>query len=173
MNDWLRWWFDDNLMCLVQQPQLPRKRHSTNFQITHTSCKRLSYCHVLKPVLWFYVTGVSLWWLRTQVRVFRDRSAVILIEFCFRSYSCKSTRLFNSNICTSWTFCSLITVNILRLRQNGHHFADDIFQCISLDENHFTLVRNSMKFILDGSINSNPALVQIMVWRRKRRRAII
>ena len=42
--------------------------------------------------------------------------------------------------------------NTLRPRQNGRHFADDIFKCIFLNENLL--------------MHNNPALVQIMAWRR-------
>ena len=57
-------------------------------------------------------------------------------------------------------------VNTLRPRQNGHHFADDIFKCIFLNENAWISIKISLKFILQGPINNIPALVQIMAWRR-------
>ena len=45
-------------------------------------------------------------------------------------------------------------------------FADDIFRCILLNENVFS-IKISLKFIPKRSINNNfPALVQIMAWRR-------
>ena len=46
------------------------------------------------------------------------------------------------------------TLNTLRQRQNGRHFADDIFKCIFLN------------FVPRGPINNIPSLVQIMAWRR-------
>ena len=54
----------------------------------------------------------------------------------------------------------------LRPRQNGHHFADDIFKCIFLDENVWITIKISPKFVPQGPINNIPALVQIMAWRR-------
>ena len=59
-----------------------------------------------------------------------------------------------------------IEVNTLRLRQNGRHFVDDIFKCISLNENIWILVTISLKFVTKGPINNIPALVQIMAWHR-------
>ena len=56
--------------------------------------------------------------------------------------------------------------NTLRPRQNGRHFADDIFNCISLNENIHILIKISLKFVHKGPINKIPALVQIMAWRR-------
>ena len=57
-------------------------------------------------------------------------------------------------------------VNTLRPRQNGRHFADDIFKCIFLNENVWIPTQISLKFVPQGPINNIPALVQIMAWRR-------
>ena len=57
-------------------------------------------------------------------------------------------------------------VNTLRPRQNGHLFADDIFKCISLNENIWISIKISLKFVPKCVINNIPALVQIMTWRR-------
>ena len=57
-------------------------------------------------------------------------------------------------------------VNTLRPRQNGRHFADDIFKCIFLNENVSSAIKISLKFVPKGPINNIPALVKIMAWRR-------
>ena len=57
-------------------------------------------------------------------------------------------------------------INTLRLRQNGRHFADDIFKWIFLNENMWILIHISLKFVPKGQISNIPAMVQIMVWRR-------
>ena len=59
-----------------------------------------------------------------------------------------------------------ITFNTLRPRQNGRHFADDIFKCIFLNENVSIAIKIPLKFVPKGPINNVPALVQIMAWRR-------
>ena len=56
--------------------------------------------------------------------------------------------------------------NTLGPRQNGRHFADDIFKCIFVNENVWIPMKISLKFVPKGSINNNPALFQIMAWRR-------
>ena len=61
---------------------------------------------------------------------------------------------------------SNVGFNTLRPRQNGRHFADDIFKCIFLNENVWIPIKISMKFVPKGPINNIPSLVQIMVWRR-------
>ena len=57
-------------------------------------------------------------------------------------------------------------LNTLMPRQNGRHFADDIFKCIFLNENVWISIKISLKFVPKGPINNIPALVQIMAWRR-------
>ena len=57
-------------------------------------------------------------------------------------------------------------VNTLGPRQDGRHFADDIFKCIFLNENIWISTKISMKFVPQGPINNIPALVQIMAWHR-------
>ena len=58
------------------------------------------------------------------------------------------------------------TVITLRPRQNGRHFADDIFKCIFVNENEWISIKISLKFVLKGPINNIPASVQIMAWCR-------
>ena len=45
------------------------------------------------------------------------------------------------------------------LGQNGHHFTDDNFRCIFVDENFCILIRISLKFVPKGPIDNNPALI--------------
>ena len=59
-----------------------------------------------------------------------------------------------------------VAVKTLRPRQNGRHFADDIFKCIFLNENVWILLKISLKFVPKFKINNIPALVKIMAWRR-------
>ena len=54
----------------------------------------------------------------------------------------------------------------LRPRQNGRHFANDIFKCIFLNENVWILIKILLKFVPKGPIKNIPGLVQIMAWRR-------
>ena len=58
------------------------------------------------------------------------------------------------------------SLNTLRLRQNDCHFPDDHFKCIFLNENVWILIKISLKFVPQHSINNIPALVHIMAWRR-------
>ena len=58
--------------------------------------------------------------------------------------------LFITHDNLSWLYSQTAVINILRPRQNGRSFPDDIFKCIFLNE-----------------INNIQALVQIMAWRRQ------
>ena len=50
--------------------------------------------------------------------------------------------------------------------QNGHHFADDIFKCVCVNEDISILIQISLKFVPKGLIYNKAALVQAMAWRR-------
>ena len=53
----------------------------------------------------------------------------------------------------------------LRPRQNGRHFADDIFKCIFFNESIWIWINISLNYVPKGPIDKMPALVQIMAWR--------
>ena len=77
--------------------------------------------------------------------------------------------LLNTGVSTFIKFSSgkaVCHTNTLRPRQNGHHFPDDIFKCIFFNENVWISLKISLKFVPNIWINSIPALVQIMAWRR-------
>ena len=54
----------------------------------------------------------------------------------------------------------------LRPRQNCRHFADDIFKCLSLNENIWILLKISLNLVHRVWIDNIQALVQIMTWGR-------
>ena len=56
-------------------------------------------------------------------------------------------------------------INTWRPGQDGCHFAD-IFTCIFINENCCILTKFSLKYVRKDPIDNNPALVQIMSWRR-------
>ena len=64
------------------------------------------------------------------------------------------------------TFRQIKSINTLRQRQNGRHFADDTFNRIFVNENFRISIEFSLKFVPKGPINNIPALVQIVAWRR-------
>ena len=70
-----------------------------------------------------------------------------------------STLLSCDNIC----MCNP-TVNTLRPRHNGRQFPSDILKYMFLNESVWISI--SLIFVPKGPINSIPALVQIMAWRR-------
>ena len=58
-----------------------------------------------------------------------------------------------------------ISLNTLRLRQNGCHFANDSLKWIFLNENVWISLQISLKFVPKVSINKILSLVWIMAWR--------
>ena len=76
---------------------------------------------------------------------------VVLIYPCSYSWStfiCKKNHTFKT----------------LRPRQNGCHFADNIFKCAFLNENIWISINISQNFAPKGQINNITALVQVMAW---------
>ena len=111
------------------------------------------HCHCLNKrwliINWSSLRFVGIYWKFTE-------NAQDLSPWCeFENYWFKMLATFPMG---RW-------VNILRPRQNGRHFADDIFKCISLNENVWIPIKVSLKFVPQGPINKIPALVQIMAWR--------
>ena len=75
----------------------------------------------------------------------------------------KSGRRFKN----AYALVNLGALNTLRPRQNGRHFANNIFQCIFLNVNVWTSNKFSLNFVARCPINNIPGLVQIMVWHRQ------
>ena len=56
--------------------------------------------------------------------------------------------------------------NTLRHNSDWAHFPDDIFKSIFLKMKTLIAINISLKFVPSGPSNNNPALVQVIVWRR-------
>ena len=81
--------------------------------------------------------------------------------------NCFKEKIWSLNcLCVVVFYWLPLTVNTLRSRQNGRHFAGDIFKCIFLNGNVWILIKISIKFVPKGPINNIPTLVQIMAWCR-------
>ena len=77
------------------------------------------------------------------------------------------------SICCNWHFWSWSFTrarhsgsygNTLRPEHNGHHFADNIFECMLLNENWWQWFPISLKFVCKGPVEEKSTLVQIMAW---------
>ena len=62
-------------------------------------------------------------------------------------------------ICGIWLLIYVLTFNSSPLGQNGCQLADDIFKRIFLNENIRISIQVSLKFVPEGPIDNNPALV--------------
>ena len=75
-------------------------------------------------------------------------------------YLCMSTKLeILQEIAQTVPTVTADNVNILRPRQIGRHFVDDIWKCIFLNENVWIPIEISLKFVPKGPIDNIPALV--------------
>ena len=101
--------------------------------------------------------------------LYKTKSNVMKISGHLMKCQCVSAQRQFIRLCGAADNPRLISkalFNTLGPRQNGRHFANDIFKCIFLKENVWIPIKISMKFVLKGQINNIPALVQIMAWRR-------
>ena len=53
-------------------------------------------------------------------------------------------------------FWKILPINTLRPRHYGRSFSDDSFKCILVNENVWTLIEISLKYIPGGRIGNNP-----------------
>ena len=95
----------------------------------------------------------GIWWLKRIENMHRFRFDAVAI-------------VVTNAIASFYMTAAMPRVNTLRPRQNGCHFAGDIFKCIFLNENAWISLKISLKFVPTVRINNIPALVQIMAWRR-------
>ena len=79
-----------------------------------------------------------------------------------------------THLCVTWPWCAKwsdmhiweMRIFTLRPRQNGCHFAANIFNCIFLNKNVWILIKVSLKFVPNVPTNNIPPLVLIMAWCR-------
>ena len=100
-------------------------------------------CLILLNVLYFTHTSNLMW---HQTHFFSSFNALVLKRdidkyFCF---------------------------NLSPSGQNGPHLAGDIFRCIFVNEKFCNSIMISLEIAAKGPIDNNPALIQIMDWRRIR-----
>ena len=102
----------------------------------------------------------------------RKKRWILIMKFQWKVFhvvtsSCWGT-CYSMFLCSSFHLAAhdWYGINTLRPRQNGHRFADDTFKRIFFNENVRISIKISLKFVPKGPIDNNPALVQIMAWRR-------
>ena len=112
--------------------------------------------------VWYHVDLLDDWRQHKIVWSVPTENLFKFIEFhsvSVNRHCCHISHLLVPNVTT-------LTLNTTRPRQNGRRFADGTFKSIFLNENVIISIKISMKLVPKGPINNNPALVQIMAWRR-------
>ena len=66
----------------------------------------------------------------------------------------------------NWVFHRKVMINILKLRYDGQHFADNIFKLNFFNENRCILIQIELKYVPKGPTYSKTALVQCqaIIW---------
>ena len=106
-------------------------------------------------------------WRNTWLHIMKYHNLMGKVITCLRITLWQITVLIPIYDNGSWKWMEWVdNVNTLGPRQDGSHFADDIFTCIFFIENCCILIKFSLKYVRRGPIDNNPALVQIVAWRR-------
>ena len=109
------------------------------------------------------VENVSIWWRHHGV--LNIYSQHLYYNFLKRSVCILTSISLMYTYIPCNPFDSVIS-NTLRPKRNRRHFADAIFKSIFLNENVWSSIKISLKFVPKGLINKIPALVQIMAGPR-------
>ena len=97
-------------------------------------------------IIWLYDSGMGIHWGQVEwpnLWVAIGDWSTMRLKYCHSSLSIQPV--------THWVS-----------RQNGWHFADDIFKCIFLNDKFLFC----FKFVSEGSIGNRSALVQVMAWHQ-------
>ena len=80
----------------------------------------------------------------------------------------RNVTVIGSNV-SKWNYIwkrNTLLCNTSRQRENCQHFADNIFKCVSMNENLWVLDKFSLKYIPWGLVDNMAALVQIIAWHQ-------
>ena len=100
--------------------------------------------------------GIFVWWIGGFVRwmyLLAIHSSPIMVRYGVSFVSSKPDLLSPLLCYTQYQ------VNSSLPGQNGRHFADDVFKSIFVNEEFCTAIEISLKFVHNGPIDNNPALV--------------
>ena len=134
-------------------PRIYRKRHTDGAYVNSWVIQCKCYGKIRTDIL------VLIWWNETRHNIWINHS---INQNPIKCYFI----VVSSSPAHAFTGKRRHSINTLRPRQNGRHFADVTFKRIFLNENVRILIKISLKFVPKGPINNIPALVQIMAWRR-------
>ena len=121
--------------------------------------------HALQITKWSWITCILKWGMKLIIHSITSTAAPSTLRKWYGIHPCGYLSLLGLkliHINKRGPRC----LNTLRPRQDGRHFADDIFKCIFFNENVWIPIKISLKFVPKGPINNIPAMVQIMAWRR-------
>ena len=150
-----------------------KKRHLKRIGIL--TC---TWFHCTRSIVWYWNAPIP---IRKQLVLFsRQAHAHILMRYDLTKYWSTMIRVtalhgqmgshYLNQCWTSYITLYIVfrgqSVNTLRARQNGRHFANGIFKCIFLNENFWSLNKISVKYVAWGLIKDMTALLQIMAWCR-------
>ena len=99
------------------------------------------------------------WTLRNKFQGNRNQSVILSRPQCVDASNCQLTNI--STICD----IPVSRINSSPPVQNSRRFADEISECIFMNENVWIWIKISLKVVPMGLIDNKWALVRVMAWR--------
>ena len=135
-------------------------RHTTS-----TSIQLPAQVSIGELCIHFYLCRGCLLPRKVELGIISPQKAAVWSQISITYPYEKTSKEMCRQVCQVWGDFLENTVNTLRSRQNGRHFAHDIFKRIFLNGNVWISINISLRSVPGGPIDNIPALVQIMAWR--------
>ena len=105
---------------------------------------------------WTLLSGCTL-----QEHAFNGQSLATMLANCHKLQAAVRDIYISRTTNMSWR--TFVVVNTLRPKQNGRHFADDIFRCIFFNDTGCISIDISLNVVPKGQINNIVVLVVVVV----------
>ena len=136
---------------------------------SNTVCCKMEFSTIFMDLLISVLNMANQWWSVQTISRFHNAEEleVCLFIYIIILHWLKTVLLIYKEGKNPWsmlwpTMTWVRVINIIRLKQNGHHFADKTYKLLSLIAHSCILIKISMKFVPKGPVDPKPSLVQII-----------
>ena len=145
--------------CLLNRLFRRRSKKTSKLRVTGLCAGNSSGTGEFPAQMASNAENVSIWWRHHVYSIHEELLRTRLTYFLGTHRTALNAGTATDEDCRNWDM-----FNTLTQRQQGHHYADDIFKSIFFIEN--VSIQVFTKFVPKFRINDIPVLVQIKIWRR-------
>ena len=124
--------------------------------------KRCRYAIQCTRIIWIALTTLMTGWVKHQHCVLSTVLKWYNIDNISKDFKDSTEYCKNGEMAAFFVQLEMSG----KWRHYGHHFTDDIFRCVFVNEKCCIMIKFSLKFVPKGSVDNNSALVWIMASRR-------